>query len=66
MYIKAVNTKGEYKCIIMGNNDLIWVYWGKGYGAVYRLSLFPVTACVDSVYPGFDCGYSQKLLLLAF
>ena len=66
MHIKTANKKGEYKCIILGHNDPISVYWGKGYGAVYRLSLFLAIACVDSVYLGFDRGCSQKLLLLAF
>ena len=66
MYIKTTNVKGEYKCIIIGHNDPTRVYWGKGYGAVYRLRLFSAIACVDRVYLGFDRGRPQKLLLLAF
>ena len=66
MYIKTVNTKGEYKSIVMGYNDPILVYRGKGYGAVYRISLLLAIAYVDSVYSGFDRGCSQKLLFLAF
>ena len=66
MYIKTVNAKGEYKCIIMGHNDPTQVYWGKGYGVVYRLRLFPATAYVDDVYLGFERSCPLKLLLLAF
>ena len=66
MHIKAINTKGEYKCIVMGHNYPIGVYWGKGYGAINRLGFFPATACVDSVHPVFVFGCSQELLLLAF
>ena len=66
MHIKAINTKGEYKCIVMRHNYPIRVYWGKGFEAVYRLGLLSVIARVDSVHPGFDRGRSQELLLLAF
>ena len=66
VYIKVVNIKGEKKCIIMGHNDPIRFYWGKGYGAVYKLSLFSATACVDNIYLGFNRGCSQKLPLLVF
>ena len=66
MHIKTINTKGEYKCIIIGHDYPIRVYWGKGYRGVNRLGLFPTTACVDSVHPAFECGYSQELLSLEF
>ena len=66
MHIKAINTKGEYKCIGIGYNYPVGVYYGKGYGVVYRLCIFPATVCLDSVYLGFDRCYSQKLLLSAF
>ena len=62
MHIKTINIEGEYKCIIVGNNDLVRIYRGKGYGAVYRLCLFSDTAYVDSVYLGFDRGCYQELL----
>ena len=65
MHIKAIDTKGEYKFIVMGCNYPIGVYWKKGYGVVYRLGLFPATSCVDSVHSSFDRGCSQELLLLA-
>ena len=66
VHIKTVNTMSEYKRIMMGHNDPACVYWGKGYETVYRLCLFLATPCMGSVYPGFDCGCFQKLLLLTF
>ena len=66
MHIKAINTKGEFKCIVIGYNYPIGVYWGKGYGVVYRLGILLAAACVDNVHLGFDRGCSQELLLLAF
>ena len=64
MHIKTVNQKGEYKCVKMGHNDPIQVYWGKGYEAIYSLSLFLAIACANNVYLGFDRGCSHKLFFV--
>ena len=37
MNIKNFNTQGEYKCIIMGSDDLSRIYRRKGYKAIDRL-----------------------------
>ena len=63
MYIKIVNTKGEYKCIIMGHNDPIQVYWGKGYGVVYRLSLLQEDDLLESLGEVLYGSYSYLIMV---
>ena len=58
MQIKITNTEGEYKCIIVGHNNLVQVDMREGYEAIYGLGFFMVAFRVDSIYPGFDCGSS--------
>ena len=65
MHIKTVNTDGEYQCNIVGHNNPIRVDRRKGYEAIYWFGFFMSAFSVDSIYPGLNCGSSQKLLLLA-
>ena len=58
MHAKIANTEGEYQCIIVRHNNLVRVDMREGYGAIYGPSFFMVALCVDSIYPGLDCGSS--------
>ena len=65
MHIKIVNIEGDYQSIIVGHNNPVRVGRKKGYGTIYWLSSLMSAFHVDSIYRSFDCGRSQKLLLLA-
>ena len=64
MHIKTVNTEGEYHSNVMGHNNPVRVDRGKGYGTIYFLGSLLSSFRVDNIYPSFDCGGSQELLLL--
>ena len=61
---QTVNTEGEYRCIIVGHNNPVRVDKKKGYEAICWLGFFMSAFRVESIYPGLNCGSSQKLLLL--
>ena len=65
MHIKTANIKGEYHCNTVGHNNPVRVDRRKGYGAIYWLGFLMSAFCVDSIYPGLNCGGSQELPLLA-
>ena len=54
MHIKVVNTQGEYKRIIMGNDDPSRVYMRKGYGVIDRLNRCVALWDTDGVYSCSD------------
>ena len=54
MYIKIVNTQGEYKCIIIGGDDPGRIYRRKGYRVIDQLNRCAALLGTDGVYSGFD------------